>query len=146
TYFRDSAFGHYQLLGRQAGDVWEAVAKGEAVVVSTNFVLNLGVGEGETITFETPSGPLQLRIAGVTLDFASPRGTVEMSRDLYKKYWHDNQISRAYVRVLPQTNATVVRDSIARELGNTYSLRILSASELAEYFASQVRRAFAGAH
>src|SRR5262249_35402988 len=71
---------------------------------------------------------------------------VEMSRDLYKKYWHDNQISRVYVRVLPQTNATVVRDSIARELGNTYSLRILSASELAEYFASQVRRAFAGAH
>lgn len=57
------------------------------MIVSENFVRNLGKQVGDVLTLETPSGPLAIRIAGVTRDFLSPRGTIEMSRDLYRRLW-----------------------------------------------------------
>src|SRR5262249_7984833 len=50
----------------------DAIARGDAVKVSTNFVLHLGKRVGDTITLDTPSGPLPLRIAGITTEFLSP--------------------------------------------------------------------------
>jgi putative ABC transport system permease protein len=78
--------------------------------------------------------------------FASPRGTIEMSRDLYKRFWHDAKVTRAFVRIAPQADLAGVRAAIAQRLGRTYSLRILSTGEIVDYFASQVRRGFAGVY
>jgi putative ABC transport system permease protein len=146
AYFSDPVFGQLPLLGRHATDVWEAVARGEAVIVSSNFALHLQVDVGDTITLDTPSGALALRVAGITMVFISPRGTIEMSRALFERTWHDTQINHAFVQVAPGTAVAAVRDAIARELGGRYGLRILSCGELIDFFASQVRRAFAAAH
>src|SRR5262245_27053307 len=75
---------------RPASLLDDAVARGAAVNVSTNFVLHRGVGVGDTIALETPSGRLPVRIAGVTTEVLSPGGTVQMSRALYARYWHDD--------------------------------------------------------
>jgi putative ABC transport system permease protein len=143
TYFASAEFGQWRLVGSQLPHVWKDLARGKAVLVSTSFVLNLQAGTGETISVETPSGPVRLRIAGVTVNFTSPRGTIIMSRELYKRYWRDPQVNRVFVRKTPDTDVGTIRAAIARELGRKYSLRILSSAELMEYFAAQVRRAFA---
>lgn len=141
-YFADPAFGTWPLIGARDADALERVARGEGVIVSTNFVMHLGAGVGDTLTLATPSGPLSVPITAVTADFLSPRGTVEMSRDLYKRYWKDDQVMRALVRAAPGTDITQLRADIAAALGERYSLRILDARELLEYFETQVRRAF----
>jgi len=87
-----------------------------------------------------------VRIAGVTQDFLSPRGTIEMSRALYAAHWNDSQIVKALVRLEDGAVPETVREVIARDLGRRYSLRILSLGALIDWFVSQVRRAFAALH
>ena len=101
---------------------------------------------GDTITLETPSGPLPLRVAGTTMVFISPRGTIEMGRTLYERFWHDRQINHLFVQAAPGADVTALRATIAQRLGRPYRLRILSSRELIDFFAGQVRRAFAGLH
>ena len=101
---------------------------------------------GDTITLETPSGPLPLRVAGTTMVFISPRGTIEMGRTLYERFWHDRQINHLFVQAAPGADVTALRATIAQRLGRAYRLRILSSRELIDFFAGQVRRAFAGLH
>jgi putative ABC transport system permease protein len=141
-FFTDPRHGQWPLYGPALPDAWGAVARGEAVVVSSNFIMNLKAEVGDLITIETPTGPLAVRIAGMTVDFASPRGTIEMSRALYERYWHDPQVTRFLVGVAPGADVAAVRTAIAATLGTAHSLRILASRELLDYFATQIRRAF----
>jgi putative ABC transport system permease protein len=146
AYFTNPEFGQWPLAGRGVPGLWQAVARGEGVVISSNFARNLHVQVGDTITLDSPGGPVKLPVVGMVTHFASPRGTIEMSRDLYKRFWHDTKVTRVFVRADPKADLASVRAAIAQRLGRTYSLRILSAAEIVEYFASQVRRAFAGVY
>ena len=98
---------------------------------------------GDFLDIETPSGPLRLRVGGMVDDFLSPRGTVLMSRELYVRHWHDTQITHALVRIAPDAEIGAVRAAIAARVGARFSLRVLSVGELIDWFAAQVRRAFA---
>jgi putative ABC transport system permease protein len=144
SYLRKPTFGRFPLIGRRLPNAWKLVAGGEAVIASANFVQNLHSGVGDSVTLSTPSGPLRLRIAGVTNQFLSPNGTLIMSREVYTRFWNDRQITRAYVLLRDGVATATVRAAIAAGLGRVYSLRILSAPELIEYFVSRVRAAFAG--
>ena len=82
-YFRNPAYGAWPLHGARLTEAWDAVADGRAVVVSSNFAQNIGVAVGDIDhAVDTPTAPLPLLVAGITTDFASPRGTIEMSRAL----------------------------------------------------------------
>ena len=143
SYFTAPVFGQWPLVGERLPNAWEQVARGEGVVVSSNFVTNVGGKVGDKITLTTPNGPLPVQITGVTVDFASPRGTIEMSRDLYRRFWNDQQLTRVFVRAVPGAALPSLRESIAKTVGRRYGLRVLSSRELMDYFAMQVRRAFA---
>jgi putative ABC transport system permease protein len=143
SYLRDRRFGEWTLDGEKLPDAWEKVARGEAITVSSNFLLHIGAKVGEPITLETPSGPLTLPVAGITTDFLSPRGTVKMSRVLYASLWNDAHITHAFVQLAPGADVNAVRKVIASRLGRTYGLRILTAGQLREYFGDLVRRGFA---
>jgi putative ABC transport system permease protein len=97
-YFRNPAYGQWPLHGESVEGAWEAVADGRAVVVSSNFAQNMRVAVADTVTLATPRGPLPLLVAGITTDFASPRGTIEMSRALYRTYWDDARVTRFFVQ------------------------------------------------
>jgi len=141
-YFRDRRFGEWPLKAAASGDVWEKVARGEGVVVSTSFVASFGKSVGDRLLLETPTGPLSLPILGVTVDFVSPRGTVEMSRDVFKDRWQDASVTRVFVLKDPSQSLNALRAAIGRLLGVRFHVRMLSARELLDYFVSQVRRAF----
>lgn len=146
SYFTDTRFGEATLVGHHLPDALGAVARGEAVVVSENFVRNLGLGVGEVLTLDTPSGPLPMRIAGVWRDFLSPRGTVNMSRDVYRAWWRDDQVVRGLVVVEPGTSVAQMSTAIAAALGERYGLRILTIGEFVDWLVGQVRRGFNALH
>ncbi|MCW5891726.1 MAG: ABC transporter permease [bacterium] len=141
-YFRNRRFGEWPLEEAAAGNVWEEVALGRGVVVSTSFVASFGRGVGTRMVLDTPTGPLKVPIVGVTVDFVSPKGTVELSRELFIERWRDRTITRIFALKRPDTETADLRRRIASEIGATYRLRILSARELLDYFVIQVRRAF----
>jgi putative ABC transport system permease protein len=146
SYFKAARFGRWQLYGWAIPNVWEEVSSGRAVIVSTSFIRNLGARVGDVIDLETPRGPLNVIVGGVTVAFASPRGTIEMSRRLYLRYWHDSTVTRVHVDISEGVDPLVVSREIARTLGRRFSVQILSAGELLDYWAVQVRRAFAFVH
>lgn len=143
AYFSGGEFGQWPLVGPRAFDVWSAVARGDAVIVSTNFVLNLGKHVGDILELDTPNGPLRVTIAGITNAFASPRGTIEMSRDRFLQFWVDERVTRAHVKATRQSDVGALRTEIARVFRD-YRLRVLSSGDLLAYWADQVRDAFAG--
>jgi putative ABC transport system permease protein len=141
-YFRDRRFGEWPLQAGAASDVWEQVALGTGVVVSTSFVATFGRGVGDRFVVDTPTGRLDLPIVGVTIDFVSPKGTVELSRSLFIERWRDRSVTRVFAVKDAAADAAKLRGRIAAEVGAQYRLRILSARELLDYFVVQVRRAF----
>ena len=142
-YFTTTAFGRWPLIGVARPDVWDALNAGTAVLISSSFAVNLRLGVGDALNLKTPQGPLTLPVAGVIVNFSSPRGTIVMSRDLYRRHWRDAQVTRVFVRVAPGADASATRSAIAHRLGAVYGIRIGSARDLMDYFAAQVRRAFA---
>ena len=142
-YFADPGFGRWPLAPQQIAGVWERVARGEAAVVSANFLANFGARVGEPVVLATPTGPLELVIGGVTPAFESPDGTIHMSREVFARSWQDRQVNRVGLRVTAGADRAAVRTTIARELAPAYDLRVLSAGELIAYYAEQVGRAFA---
>jgi len=142
-YFSTTAFGRWPLVGAAVPEVWETVKAGTAILISSSFAMNLAIGVGDVLRLETPRGPLSLRVGGVTVNFSSPRGTVVMTRELYRAHWNDPQVNRVFVRAAPGVDIADVRGAIAQQLGRAYGLKIVSARDLIDYFAAQVRRAFA---
>src|SRR5262249_2280886 len=125
-YFRNPRFGEWPLHGVHRADPWDAVIRGEGVVVSTSFVKSFGKGVGDQLELDTPTGPVALPIVGVTTDFVSPKGTVEMSRDVFATHWRDTSVTRTFVLKAAATTLDELRRRIAAELGARFQLRILS--------------------
>src|SRR5207253_9264954 len=90
-YFADAGLGRWPLARQQITAVWNRVAGGEAAIVSANFLVNFGARVGDSVVLETPSGPLVLVIGGATAAFESPAGTIQMSREVFTRYWRDRQ-------------------------------------------------------
>jgi putative ABC transport system permease protein len=142
AFFRDPAFGRFPLFGARAADVW--TPSRAATACSSPAASRSTSGSGSAIrSAESPGGPIRLRVAGVTNDFTPARGVIEMSRDVYRHGWNDGRAHASAVRAAPGGDVEALRATIARSLGRTYDLHVLSSGELMEHFATQVRRAFA---
>jgi putative ABC transport system permease protein len=146
AYFDEQAYGPWRFVGRALPDANPALARGEAALVSENFVHNIGGRVGETLTLDTPVGPVALRIAGVVADFLSPRGTIIVSRTLYRERWQSSHVTHALVRMTPGADRGALRAAIAARIGTKHHVRILDVPELIAWFTEQARRAFASLH
>jgi putative ABC transport system permease protein len=145
VYYTDDRFGDWLLLDeREPRRIWAQVARGDGVVVSTNFVQKFGTRVGDTLSLATPSGEHSFQVLGVTMNFAAAAGTIQLSRPLYAARWLDHNVNRIWVRTDPGRPAAAVGDEIIRRLGGRYRLRLLSAAEMVDYWVAQIRRGFAG--
>ena len=143
-HFRDPRFGDWIFNGDHIAGVLERVARGDAILASPGFARSHGVKVGDTITLETPSGPFSAVLAGLTVvSLISPTGDIVMTRNLFRRLWHDSLITRAHVLLAPGTDEGAVRAAISRGIGRRYRLQILSPRQLIETFAAEVRQGFA---
>jgi putative ABC transport system permease protein len=119
-----------------------AVRSGTGVIVSRNFARHFAVGVGSPLTVETPHGPFATTVAGVAVDYVSPRGSIVMSRPTYQRWWDDHTANRFHVWLAPNATLDVVRHAIAAGPGSRLGLKVLSQRELYAYHADAVGRAF----
>lgn len=141
-WLRTRDFGDWLLAPGAQPDALEQVARGEAVLA--NFPPHRPVAIGDTIQLTTPSGPLQLPVAGLFRGSCnSPAGDLLISRHIYRDHWHDPTLSLVSVLVSDGASVRAVEQSIRKELGPRYGLRVMSSGELSEWFGASVRRGFA---
>lgn len=87
------------------------------VLVSENFAAHFGKRRGDTLTLETPSGPVVFAVGGVMLEFASSEGTLYIARDTYQRLWRDPLVTMFFLFVEPGESPAAVRDRIDAAVG-----------------------------
>jgi putative ABC transport system permease protein len=123
-----------------------AVRRGDAVLVSRNFARLFDVGVGTRLALDTPTGRYEPTVAGVVVDYVSPRGSVIIARDTWTHWWNDHTVNRFLVSLAPGTTGEKVRSAIAADVGREEGLKVLTQRELYAYHQDAVRRAFRFTH
>src|SRR5205823_6311359 len=101
-----------------AGDARAALAAvraGTGVLASRNFARQFDVGVGATLRLDTPAGPFEAPVAGVVVDYVSPRGSVILARPAYQRWWQDRSVNRFHVTLAPGASLEAVRHAIATD-------------------------------
>lgn len=119
-----------------------SVRNGTGVLVSKNFARQHGVRVGDVLDVQTPAGPYHPGVAGVVVDYVSPKGSIVLSRPTYEQWWRDTLVNRFHVTLAPGADPASVRRAIAAGPGATLGLKVLTQRELYEYHQDAVRRAF----
>lgn len=100
--FRDHATYRdgWPLLAAAPG-AWDAVAAGEAAMVSEQLARRAGLGLGDALVLPTPGGAWDLRVAGVHPDYGNPLGQVMVAADALAARFPEADRGRFGVRVDP---------------------------------------------
>src|SRR5207237_1173827 len=78
-----------------------------------NFARQFRIGVGSTLRVPTPAGAFTVPVAGVVVDYVSPRGSIVLSRATYQRWWGDRAVNRFHVTLGPGVDAAAVRRAIA---------------------------------
>ncbi len=140
---RRAEFGDWALEPGALPGALERVAAGEAILVDTNLQATYDLEVGGPFRVLTPSGAAELLVAGVIRTVPIiPSGDVILSREVYRRLWRDETITRAFVLVGAGHAIHDVRGRIADRLGDRYRLDVKSVDDLSEWFSAAVWAAF----
>lgn len=140
---RRAEFGDWGLEPGAAPGALERVARGEAILVDTNLQENYDARVGKSLELVTPSGTVAMPVAGVLRTIPIiPKGDVILSREVYRRLWKDDTVTRAFVLVSPGYSVDAVREAVGSRLGDRHNLDVKTVGELSEWFGSAVWSAF----
>jgi putative ABC transport system permease protein len=92
--------------------VSQTLISGQGVLTSRNFDTRWGVGVGDRLDLDTPTGPLELPIVGTVDDYRSEKGTIFMDRALYKEHWKDDAVDFVDVDLYPGADPAAAKQAI----------------------------------
>lgn len=108
----------------------DRMGRGEGIVISDNFARLFGVDVGQTMTLDTPTGPMTLPVLGVVEDFSSDQGTVFIDRATYVERWKDEGVDMFDILLHPGADRARVEREIRERLGGkTSRLFVMTAEE-----------------
>jgi putative ABC transport system permease protein len=97
---------------------WQMVRDG-AILLSEPLASRLGIGSaGGSLALLTPQGWHSFPIAGIYADYASTRGTVRMSLDVYQRLWNDNRLNGLVLFLTPHADIDAVSANLRAQLTN----------------------------
>ena len=104
------------------GDPREAWVRAQAgaVLVSEPFAFRHGIPpRGGQVTLRTDKGPSTFPVAGIYYDYATERGTVLMTRNVYERHWADRGRNSVAAYVAEGQEPGMVADAVRRALAGT---------------------------
>ncbi|HET6847119.1 MAG TPA: FtsX-like permease family protein, partial [Anaerolineales bacterium] len=105
-------------------NAWQMVKDG-AVLLSEPLASRLGVSTtGGSLELLTPQGWRSFRIAGIYADYASTRGTVRMSREVYQNLWHDDKVNGLALFAVPGADVDVITADLHIQLANFPTIQV----------------------
>ena len=122
---------------------WQMVREG-GVLLSEPLASRLGIAAaGGTLELLTPQGWHSFPIAGIYADYASTRGTVRMSIDVYRRLWKDNKVNGLVLFLAPQADAEAVTSNLRAQLTNYPATEVNPSRELRQDALAVFDRTFA---
>ncbi|MBI1919613.1 MAG: FtsX-like permease family protein [Geobacter sp.] len=97
--------------------------------VSENFFGRFGLGVGQQVELDTPSGTVRFPIVAVIRDFSSDQGSVFIDRSTFLRLWHDDRVDVYDVSIKSGTDPGKVRDLIRRKLAGEFPALVSTRQE-----------------
>lgn len=94
----------------------ELTARGEGFLVSENFASRHNLHLGDKLSLETPTGTILFPIVGILEYYYAEKGTVFLSRDLYKKFWQDEGVDYIVLNLKPGAEGAALKKDVEREI------------------------------
>jgi len=116
-----------------AAAMYRETALARGVLASEGFARLHGAKLGETLEIPSPSGVVRLPIVGIVRDFSDQRGSLLISRDLYRKSWNDDKASLFRVYLRPGADSVATRDRILGRFGQTARLFVLTNRDIRRF-------------
>lgn len=154
----ESSLGQIDLLGLepsdparrayrfQQGDAergWSQFLSDDAVLISEPFANRHQLRIGEMLRLATPTGWVELPVAGVVYDYRSDRGIVLLRRDLYARHWLDERLTSVGLVLAQGASAAAVRSRVRAVPGLEQGVQIRSNREIREASLALFDRTFA---
>ena len=90
-----------------APDVWQRFADGEALLAQP-LAYRLDLTIGSTLRLTTAQGLRRFRVAGVFREYGNDRGSVRISRAVYRRLWQDAAVSTLALEVAAGADVSAV--------------------------------------
>ena len=90
-----------------APDLWQRFADGE-VLLAQPLAYRLDLTNGSRLRLTTAQGPRSFRVTGVFREYGNDRGSVRISRAVYRRLWQDDAVSTLALDVVPGTAVSAV--------------------------------------
>ena len=91
--------------------VWQRFADG-AVLLAQPLAYRLNLNVGSALQLATAQGPRSFQVAGVFREYGNDRGSVRISRAVYRRLWQDDSVSALALYLAPGADA----DAVVRRL------------------------------
>jgi putative ABC transport system permease protein len=128
---------------RSPEHAWQMVRDG-GILLSEPLANRLGISApGGTLTLLTPRGWQPFPIAGIYADYASTRGTVRMSLDVYRQLWNDNQLNGLALFLTPDANIDNVTADLRDRLTSIPNMQVNPSGALRQDALAVFDRTFA---
>jgi putative ABC transport system permease protein len=127
----DMAAGGYAGVRLKDGDpatVWPRFDAGAGLLISEPLAYQRKLAPGDRLTLPSETGPVDVPILGVYIDYSSSAGLVLMSRALYQRQWRDSGVSSIGVYLTPGADRARTEAALRDVLGTLEQPAMLSAS------------------
>ena len=103
---------------------WQMLREG-AILLSEPLANRLGnSAPGGSLDLLTPQGWKSFPIAGIYSDYASTRGTIRMSLDIYRRLWNDDRVNGLALFLVPEADADQVISDLRAQLTHFPAVQI----------------------
>lgn len=103
---------HAYLAGGDAA--FAEIAQSLACIVTDTFTTATGLRAGDAVTFDTPGGRIDLRIAAVV---SGDKRTVMIERSVFVRYWRTDRVDAFAVTLAGDASALAAQDAIRDRIG-----------------------------
>ncbi|MEO8356631.1 MAG: ABC transporter permease [Chloroflexota bacterium] len=103
---------------------WQMVRQG-AILLSEPLASRLGISQpGGSLGLLTPRGWQSFPIAGIYADYASTRGAVRMSLDVYRQVWNDDRLNGVVLFLAPGSDIDGVTADLRAQLTGFLKIQV----------------------
>lgn len=112
------------------------------VTVSENLARRRDLHPGSRFVLQTPTGPRELTVACVIIDYTSDQGSVILDRRYFVEWFQDDLVDTFHVYVKDPAQIEAVRKEITARWGKALDLYVLSNRELRAEATALIDNAF----
>jgi putative ABC transport system permease protein len=104
-------------------DAWQRFQDG-AVLLAQPLAYYLNLDIGSQVRLTTAQGPRSFRVVGVFRDYGNDRGSVRISRAIYRRLWHDDSVGVLAMSVVPGSDVKALVDRLYAAAAGRQALQV----------------------